>query len=130
LLTALRRHVAGLAGRMPGDLVIELDLPATLPALSPAVEMAVYRVVGEALTNVIRHSHARFCVVRLWINRDLHLEIVDDGVGLGQPDMLGVGLRSMRRRAGELGGDFRAETVATGHGTRIAVRLPGGFGGD
>jgi signal transduction histidine kinase len=129
LLTALRRHVATLGSRTAGGLDIELDLPTELPPLPAAVEVAMYRVVCEALTNVIRHSHARSCVVRLWVDEDLHLEIVDDGTGLGQPDTRGVGLRSMRQRASELGGEFRAESVTSGRGTRVAVRLPCGSGG-
>jgi signal transduction histidine kinase len=129
LLTALRRHVATLGSRTAGGLEIELDLPAELPPLPAAVEVAMYRVVCEALTNVIRHSHARSCVVRLWLDEDLHLEIVDDGTGLGPADTLGVGLRSMRQRASQLGGEFRAESVVSGRGTRVAVRLPCGSGG-
>ncbi|HEX4704574.1 MAG TPA: sensor histidine kinase [Pseudonocardiaceae bacterium] len=145
LLTTLRRHVGTLAARTAGSLDVTLDLPSALPPLPAAVEVAVYRVTCEALTNVIRHADARHCTLRLWLDTSeddkprLHLEVEDDGtgldatdtlgVGLDATDTLGVGLRSMAERARELGGEFRAETVANGRGTLVVVRLPCGSGG-
>jgi len=46
-------------------IAFSLETPEPLPALPAAVEVACYRIVQEALTNVVRHAHARTCMVRL-----------------------------------------------------------------
>ena len=108
-----------------GALAIVVEAPAEdLPPLPAAVEVAAYRIVEEALTNVVRHAHARACRVRLDLEDGLRLEIVDDGVGLeAVGHRAGVGLTSMRERADELGGSCRVETLPGG-GTRVLARLP------
>jgi len=85
--------------------------------------------VQEALENVSKHSQARQCAIR-FANRDgLEVEITDDGIGLPPNITPGVGLRSMRERAEELGGSWRIEPCVNG-GTRILAHLPtGGFDG-
>ena len=120
LLTALRRRVAALSG----GITVELDLPESLPPLPDAVTTAVHRIAGEALTNMAKHAGARSCLLRLWCDHELHLEIVDDGIGLTTGKSKGIGLRSMRERARELHGECRVETVPGGRGTRVTVRLP------
>ncbi|MGH2523275.1 MAG: histidine kinase, partial [Anaerolineales bacterium] len=57
--------------------------PHGLPPLSAAVEVAAYRIALEALTNVVRHAHARRCLVRLCVaeGKMLQVEVSDDGVG-------------------------------------------------
>ncbi len=94
-----RQHMA----RVP-ELTIEIYADA-LPPLSAAVEVAAYRIVSEALTNVIRHAHATRCDVRLAAQADvLRVRVEDDGAGLPADLRSGVGLLSMRERAEELGG--------------------------
>jgi signal transduction histidine kinase len=103
-----------------------VDAPERLPALPAAVEVAVYRIVGEALANVVRHANARSCAVRLSASDgELLVEVSDDGVGLsaGGARAPGVGLYSMRERAEELGGSCRIESPPAG-GTRVFARLP------
>jgi two-component system NarL family sensor kinase len=90
------------------------------------VDVAAYRIICEALTNVTRHAAARSCAVRLWLDDDLHIEVVDDGVGFEQSLLTeggGVGLSSMRERAAELGGECLVETDREG-GTRVLATLP------
>lgn len=99
------------------------ELPDLLPALPAAVEVAVYRIAQEALTNVARHSQAQYCTLRLSLGDDLKLEISDDGTGLPADYNPGVGLRSMRERAEELGGRFEIESLP-GRGTNILAQLP------
>jgi signal transduction histidine kinase len=121
LLGALREQAAALASGSP-SLDVALDLPATaeLPA---AVEVAVYRIASEALTNVVRHSGAGHCTVRLSLNGAVELDVTDDGGGVRDRTGTGVGLRSMRERAEELGGTCDV-LAAEPHGTRVQVRLP------
>lgn len=106
-----------------GGLVVTIDTPGELPSLPAAVDLAAYRIVQEALTNVIRHAQAQNCRVRLWLDGALCLEVCDDGRGLPERPEGGIGLASMRERAEELGGTFLMEP-ANPHGTRVLVRLP------
>jgi signal transduction histidine kinase len=91
--------------------------------LPAAVEVAVYRIVTEALTNVVRHARAATCWLRIDARDVVEIDVVDDGVGLNGRSGNGVGLAAMRERAAELGG-----TVTLGphrpHGTHLHVRLP------
>lgn len=103
--------------------VFTLQSPAQLSALSAAVEVAVYRIVQEAVNNVIRHAHARNCRVEIETNGELVIHIQDDGIGLPAPQNYGVGLHSMRERSEELGGRFSIQTQPGG-GTEVQVRLP------
>ncbi|GAA3183857.1 hypothetical protein GCM10010531_42630 [Blastococcus jejuensis] len=111
-----------------GGLRVEVDVPGPLPALPAAVEVAAYRIVQEALTNVVRHASARHSCVRLTVEATwLVVEVTDDGVGLAATAPAGVGLSSMRERAAEMGGSCEVTTVADG-GTRVLARLPMGGG--
>ena len=97
---------------------IERDLPP-LPA---AVEVAAYRIVLEALTNVARHSGATRAMVALYVGDDtLAIVISDNGVAGGEWAP-GIGMTSMRERAGELGGTVTFRTTPTG--STVTVRLP------
>jgi signal transduction histidine kinase len=100
-----------------------VEVPDHLPNLPAAVEVAVYRITQEALTNVARHARARSCVVRLVVDEDVALEIVDVGVGIPEERSAGVGLSSMHERASELGGSCVIRSVPNG-GTQVLVHLP------
>ncbi|MEO8671374.1 MAG: ATP-binding protein [Tahibacter sp.] len=96
------------------------DLPE--PALQIEQSLHLQRIVREAVSNVIRHAHARALRVRLAVRSgDLLLELTDDGhrgVVAG-----GTGMRSMRHRAEELAGDIRW-TEGTAGGTKVLLRFP------
>src|SRR5713226_8612269 len=122
LLSALRE----LTLQSSDQVSVHLDAPDCLPELPAAVEVAVYRIAQEALTNVVRHAHARRCDIRLTLDETagrLSLSIQDDGCGLPPVRNVGVGLISMRERAEELGGTWTIEQVHTG-GTHVLARLP------
>jgi signal transduction histidine kinase len=91
--------------------------------LPAAIELAAYRIVIEALTNVSRHAEANVAHVRLKVGDLLEIEVTDDGRGLPAATRVGVGLSSMRERAGELGGTCSFEPGPNG-GTRITAVLP------
>ncbi len=104
-------------------LSIQILAPTAIPPLPAAVEVACYRIVQETLTNVVRHASARRCEVRLEVADALYVEVVDDGRGLPADLRPGVGLRSLRERAEELGGSCTVEPVPEG-GTRVCAQLP------
>jgi signal transduction histidine kinase len=127
LAGALQAHIYQMEGATNG-LRISFDFPdGGLPPLAAAVEVAAYRIAQEGLTNIVRHAQAKECQLCLSIleedTRSLHLEIIDDGIGLPRQHRPGVGMNSMRERAAELGGTCVIEP-GTGGGTRVLACLP------
>lgn len=123
LLGALRAQAAHTDHN---GLSVTVDAPKALPPLPAAVEVAAYRIVQEAVTNATRHSAARNCTVCLSPDvqtSTLHLEVTDDGRGILEDRSAGVGLSSMRERAGELGGSFEIRALPSG-GTSVRAILP------
>jgi signal transduction histidine kinase len=104
------------------DLTVELDALRDVH-VSASVELAAYRIVTEAVTNVIRHADARRCSVHGAV-RGAHLVLVveDDGRGMAVNHHAGVGLVSMRERAAAVGGDVSVGTGSRG-GTRVRATL-------
>jgi signal transduction histidine kinase len=119
LVEALHVHAEKLA-----PLHVELDLDTDLTQLPAAVETALYRVACEALTNVVRHSRARSCCVVLHSSADeIVLRVEDDGDGIPPSTQPGLGLRSMRDRATELGGRLTV-SCPEDRGAVVELRLP------
>jgi two-component system, NarL family, sensor kinase len=88
-----------------------------------AVEVAAYRIVQEALTNVLRHAGARECEVSVQgRNGHLVVSVADDGAGSFRPGD-GSGLETMRERAEELGGSLEL-LPRPGGGTVVRAVLP------
>lgn len=101
---------------------VEADELSVLPA---AVDLAAYRIVAESLTNAAKHSSATS--VRLALSRSpsgLELRISDDGVGVQPEATRGIGLRSMRERAEELGGSCHVGPGEGGRGTTVVATIP------
>ena len=99
--------------------------PRPLPA---AVELAAYRIVQEAITNVVRHAHARSADVVLGYGDEvLTISVDDDGTGGSSVENLkrGNGIHGMTERARALGGDLELTRSARG-GLRVAARIPTG----
>jgi two-component system sensor histidine kinase DesK len=88
--------------------------------LTPAQESVVALVVREAVTNVVRHAHARNCRLKLApVNGNCRIEIQDDGRGGGAVE--GNGLRGMRERIEALGGTLERQNSV---GTRLSIEFP------
>jgi signal transduction histidine kinase len=112
-----------------GSAGVEVDVQreGTRTELPPGVDFTAYRIVQEALTNVLKHAgRARATVLLGYEDGALRLEVTDDGRGVnGSSDPGGHGLMGMRERVGVYGGSFEAGP-RTGGGFRVAVRLPYG----
>lgn len=119
-ISALARQRTGLGLAVSLDDDLQGDLPPS------AVQTTAYRIVQEALTNVLRHSAATIATVSLQRNRgQLVVAVEDNGVGpTGTPE--GAGMRGMRDRASLMDGTLAVESssTTTGSGTRIVARLP------
>jgi signal transduction histidine kinase len=122
LLRAVQLQATQLESTAPA-LAVQLDSPAEgLGGLPAAVEVAAYRIVCEALTNVVRHSEATTCSVRINLNGVLEVDVADNGRGLSPGQSAGVGVLGMRERAAELGGELIIES--DDRGTVVRARLP------
>ncbi len=127
LPAAIDTSLRGLARRHA--LRAELHQTGMTERLPREVELAAYRIVQEAITNVVKHAQARECHVHLTHLPDrLLVEVEDDGIGFrGDTETVssdrGLGLVSVRERAARLGGTFNILS-APGQGTRLVVSLP------
>ncbi|BAL90505.1 putative two-component system sensor kinase [Actinoplanes missouriensis 431] len=133
---SLERHGLGvalteLAERLSGpepDPAVRAEITGEVAGLTPEVAAGLYGIAAEALVNARRHAGAS--AVRVGVAVDASgvvLEIVDDGRGIAEDAEPGVGLRSMRERAEELGGTLTAGPVSrgsspAGSGARTLVR--------
>ena len=98
------------------------------PLPAGALRATAYRIVQEALTNVLRHARASSVTVRVRAEGDaVELEVRDDGTGAGGSGGSGHGLRGMRERAAALGGTAESGP-APGGGWIVRARLPAGVG--
>ena len=105
------------------ELEFHLDLPDPTIELPAAVEAATYRIVSEAVTNVVRHAHASCCWLTISIDDAVDIDVADDGVGIAANTASGIGWTAMRERAFDLGGVWSIESRKPS-GARIHVRLP------
>jgi PAS domain S-box-containing protein len=126
---ALRWYVDRQARRAGFQAEVVVDgLDRRLPA---ELEIACYRLVQEALTNVVRHARARHVRVELrQTPREVHLRVRDDGQGFdangfkeGDRSTKHFGLLGLEERVCSVGGDFSVES-SPGGGTEIRARLP------
>jgi signal transduction histidine kinase len=114
----LRGGVDALVERL--DLAVAVDLPSE--RFVSEIEASAYFVVAEALTNIVKHAHARSAAVSARVHNDvLHIEVRDDGIGGADQD--GHGLVGMNDRVTALGGQLTVDSPAVG-GTRVAATLP------
>jgi len=102
---------------------VELHIEGDAEPLPPGVELSAYRIVQEALTNVLKHARAsRADVLLRYGGHSLELEVTDDGTG-APANGSGHGLIGMRERVALYGG-----TLTTGHkpngGFCVAAQLP------
>lgn len=127
LAEAVRRHVADCQRRT----TLEIDLAvAGLDGrrLPPEIETALYRIVQEGLTNIIRHANAQTASIFIEYNEGKVLVVIeDDGRGFDvhhlQHQDGHLGLYGIRERAELLSGKMEIETQA-GHGTSLYVEIP------
>jgi signal transduction histidine kinase len=89
------------------------------------VDAAAFRVIQEALTNVIRHAGATNASVSIhYGDGGVAVEIEDDGAGAAEPSSQGgSGIAGMRDRVAALGGQFEAGALP-GRGFRVRALLP------
>ncbi|WP_049580921.1 sensor histidine kinase, partial [Streptomyces sp. SBT349] len=115
-------ELAEQASRAGLDVTVETrGTPASLP---PGADLAAFRIVQEALTNIVRHSGSRAAQVLLRYSPDeLELRVDDEGPATNGGSGGGNGLVGMRERAAAFGGTVAAGARTDG-GFRVTARLP------
>ncbi len=130
LAVSLRELIAQHRAQYP-NLAIELFLQGDLDSLEEPINIALYRVVQEGLTNVIKHAEAGTLLIQVSRQGDaqtgtdwLTLLLDDDGIGMAdQQRVAGMGLTGMRERILAAGGEFIIGPSRNG-GTKIEARIP------
>jgi two-component system, NarL family, sensor histidine kinase UhpB len=115
----------------PAGIRVDVQLRGEGRRLSSPVETALYRVIQEAVTNILKHAQATYVEIDLDLSQEdrVSVRIEDDGNGfVRQPAMLaraegGVGLFGMQERINLIGGELSVDT-ALGEGTEIRVCVP------
>ena len=103
---------------------VELECSITV---EPNVELAddAVKVVLEALSNVVRHSQAEYCVVRMNSDAEaLAISVVDNGIGMPKMVSRSSGVSNMGARARERGGSFELQAGPGGVGTQLEWSVP------
>ena len=110
-----------LVDRMPIPTRLQVDLLAS--RLPRSVENTAYFVIAEALTNVVKHSHASTASVRLRQEAGtLHIQVRDDGIGGARVEN-GTGMRGLQDRVEALGGEMELISKLDA-GATLRVELP------
>lgn len=103
---------------------VELVLEGDWSSLPPGVDLSAYRIVQEALTNVIKHAGSAHATVTVrCLPSEVEIEVTDDGTGSGTEPGSQLGLLGMRERVAVYGGDLEAGKRPEG-GFLIRARLP------
>jgi signal transduction histidine kinase len=107
---------------------VEIDVRGQPSALSRGVDLSAYRVLQEALTNVVKHAHCESCRVVVAYEGDaVALEVSDEGVGVRVSPSRTVtkahGIDGMRERVAMYGGEFQAGPLPD-RGFRVVARFP------
>lgn len=105
----------------------QLNASEQLPEPAPAISIGVFRILQEALTNVVRHARATKVLVYLGkMESQLRMEVSDNGKGIDPAELIrpgALGLLGMREHAAMLGGSLEIK-VRKPHGTTVAVTAP------
>ena len=127
LAPAIESHARGLAEAT--GVTVEIDLAPVSGELTPEAELALYRVVQEALSNVVRHANATRIQIRLRRRAGfIEATVEDNGRGFSVDAVTadsdrGLGLFGMQERAAYVGGSVDIQS-RPGEGTRVRVTIP------
>lgn len=105
---------------------VELRVLGSSRALPPGIDLSVYRIVQEALTNVVRHAPSALCAVTVELRpREVMIDVTNDGPARDTRSGRGHGLVGMRERIGLYSGQFSAGPLPGG-GFQVLATIPTG----
>ena len=119
------RHLDALVREVSASGVpVSVELDGARVPVPPRVDLSAYRIIQEALTNVLKHAGPAHATVRLAYGSDaLVVSIQDDGAQTAAPNRSGHGLIGIRERVAVVGGEVTAGPGADG-GFEVRARLP------
>jgi signal transduction histidine kinase len=128
LTGALHWYIQGLKDR--SGLEVKLTIRSDFGRLSREMELAIFRIVQECLTNIHRHSGSKVAAIHVMRDAEkVFLAVQDEGRGISAAKLAeiqtrgtGVGIRGMRERALQFGGEIKIQ--CEGRGTTILITLP------
>jgi signal transduction histidine kinase len=108
-------------------LAVDVHLEGGSADVPAGVDLAAYRIIQEALTNVLKHANARSADVKVQcLPHRIDIEVIDDGSRPIEPACGGHGLIGMRERAAAYSGDMHLEEYSGGgHVLRATLEMPG-----
>jgi signal transduction histidine kinase len=123
--TDLKRVATETVERSPTRIELLTDISGADATFALRDQESVVKILREALTNAVRHSHATQITVTLTAEGERTLRVTDNGIGFDPAEVAvettGFGLVSMRERAGSLGATFCIDS-APGFGTTVEMR--------
>ncbi len=132
MLTELAAGWTGAGAQRTPRVELRMEEGDDAEPLAPELALGLYRITQEALTNVMRHSHATRVVVETAVRREggapplLAWRVADDGCGIGELDAAlrrGTGLAGLKDRIWTLGGRFDAGAGLGGAGTALRAEF-------
>jgi PAS domain S-box-containing protein len=121
LPSGLREYLEGFSNR--GSIKVDLAISDRFGRLPMDIETTIFRVVQECITNIHRHSDSKTARVEvLRLPGEIRVEVKDNGKGMPAKRSSGLGLRGMKERVGQFGGQL--EIHSSHKGTTVVVRLP------
>ncbi|OBI40362.1 histidine kinase [Mycobacterium kyorinense] len=105
------------------DLTTTVEMSGALRAVTGDLADHADAVVTEAVSNAVRHAQARRLTVRILVNHQLRIEVLDNGCGIPPDNQRRSGLTNMQRRAEQIGGECRI-TSTPGGGTSVFWSAP------
>jgi signal transduction histidine kinase len=122
LPAAVQRQCDRLAAET--DATVTVHIAHDLPPQSMATDVVLLRAAQEAFANIRKHAHASAVTVELsFSDKGMRLAVTDNGIGLAGGPAEGFGLRGMRARVAQVGGEMTV-SPATGGGTTLTVEVP------
>jgi signal transduction histidine kinase len=130
LAAAIEAFISDVSRHASLTLQAQID-PVGMEEIRPAVQQQIYRIIQEAVSNMLKHSLAKNAELKMYMEGNLlRVEVCDDGRGFKVPEDLtqlaltgGMGVINMRQRAREIGGSLDIFS-RPGNGTRLCLQVP------
>lgn len=118
------RHLDQLLATVPQEIAVDINASGDLNVLPASVDTTAFRIVQEAVTNMIKHSDAQRLAVTVAVRSDaLTLQVQNDGVPRAATGPAGFGIIGMRERVAAFGGTFSARPQPES-GFLVTAQLP------
>jgi PAS domain S-box-containing protein len=128
--SALSWYIQGVAER--SGIAIDLNISEDFGRLPAGMELAIFRVVQECLTNILRHAESKTACIRIGREKaQVHIEVRDEGKGISPERLVeiqtlgsGVGIGGMQERLRRFGGEMKIESSRSGTTVFATIPIP------